>query len=58
MRAAATTLAEVSLLYGYRWPDEQAWSPAELRHEAAVIETETPNPCWDNCSGHVYEEGA
>ena len=58
MRDAATTLAEVSALYGYRWPDEQAWSPAELRHEAAVVETDTPQPTtdWGSCSGHVYSE--
>jgi hypothetical protein len=57
MRSAAHTLTEVSLLYGYRWPDEQAWSPAELRHEAAVIEADIPQPPWDgNCAGHVYSE--
>jgi hypothetical protein len=45
-------------LYGYRWPDEQAWSPAELRHEAAVIEGDTAEgrTDWGNCSGNVYSE--
>lgn len=56
MRTAAATLTEASALYGYRWPDEQSWSPAELRHEAAVLDTDTPQTNWDSCSGHVYEE--
>jgi hypothetical protein len=56
MRAAADTLEELSTLYGYRWGYEIGWSAQELHHEARKLEADTPNPNWDNCSGHVYSE--
>jgi hypothetical protein len=56
MRSAANTLEELSALYGYRHPLEQGWSARELRHEATIIDTNTPHTNWDNCCGQVYSE--
>lgn len=51
MRDAAKVLEEISSLYGYRHPDEAGWSAHELRNEAKQLESTTPHPLWDNCSG-------
>jgi hypothetical protein len=53
MRSAADTLAEVSALYGYRFPNEAGWSATELRSEAKHLETTTPGLCDVNCAGHT-----
>jgi hypothetical protein len=37
MHTAADTLEEISALYGYKFPDEQGWSAAELRGEAKHV---------------------
>ena len=53
---AANTLEEISALYGYKFPDEAGWSASELRHEAAIIHTDTLQADYEGCSGHVYSE--
>jgi hypothetical protein len=61
MRSAANTLEELSTLYGYRHPIEAAWSAHELRHElrheADILDTNTPHTNWDNCSGATADLG-
>jgi hypothetical protein len=41
MRQAADAVAEANALYGYN-PEHGVWSPAALRKEAAVVESEVP----------------
>jgi hypothetical protein len=50
MRTAADTLAELSALYGYRFPAEAGWSASELRHEAQHVEADYPGD-YEGCSG-------
>lgn len=40
MRQAADTLEEASALYGFGHPGDVAWSPQELRTEAAMVEAD------------------
>lgn len=40
MRAAAATVAEVSALYGYLYPEHAQWSARELLVEAVHVEDE------------------
>ena len=42
VREAADTLAELSALAGYRYPDHAAWNAESLRREATVLEAEVP----------------
>lgn len=54
MRSAANTVEEVSALYGYRHPNEQGWSAAELRCEAEHVSYTNPRGLYDvNCAGFV-----
>ena len=55
MRSAANTIEELSAHHGYRFPGEAGWSANELRAEATHLDTNTPQPNWDNCSGALAD---
>lgn len=43
LRAAADAMEELSAMSGFGHnPDKAPWSASELRHEAQVMETESP----------------